>query len=69
MSGNELNNEVDKQLRSEVENLVDELRVMNQDGLDMYKESNISGNTYADQDEYHEYFEKKKEEAQKKCNH
>ena len=53
--------------QEKVRNFVDELRVMNQDGIDMYKKSNISGNEYSSQDEYVKYFDKKLKNAKSKC--
>lgn len=35
----------------------------------MYKESNISGKKYKDQDAYNEYFEEELKKAKAKCKH
>lgn len=60
--------EVKTTYQKEVAELVDNLRTMQQEGLDLYKskKSNISGNEYADQDAYHEYFEDQMEQAKAK---
>ena len=52
-----------------VHDLVDELRVRTQDGLDMYKNTNISGNKYSSQDEYSKYFNEELKKANSKCGH
>ena len=54
--------------RRQVHDLVETLRVMNQDGIDLYKSRFDNENQYIDQLEYDEYFNRKMEEAEMKRN-
>ena len=54
--------------RRQVHDLMETLRVMNQDGIDLYKGHVDNENKYVRQSQYDEYFNRKMEEAEKKRN-
>lgn len=67
--GAKLDSIIKKESRTAISNLVDELRVMNQDGMDMYKKNKGSGAEYSSQEEYNRYFDEELKKAKKKCGH
>ena len=67
--GAKLDSIIKKESRTAISNLVDELRVMNQDGIDMYKKNKGSGAEYSSQEEYNRYFDEELKKAKKKCGH
>lgn len=55
-----------KQSRKEVNSFLETLRIVNQDGIDLYSKRSDNENIYKNQLEYDEYFKNKTEEAETK---
>lgn len=56
-----------RESRKQVHDFMETLRVMNQDGIDLYAETKGSDRRFDDQLEYDEYFNDEMEKARKKC--
>lgn len=65
-SNDEINKMVKRESRKQTHSLVEDLRVMNQDGIDLYYDHDSNSKKYTNQKDYNMEFEQKMKEAHKK---